>query len=109
VESPKIRQVALYFSRADGADFEVSVTSLQFTPVRSSNAIGGGSTTNDGIISTRRGNAGSWLSMIGKPPLGSWELSLPNTEEVRSQFDQDQIQDILLVITYAGISPAWPA
>jgi hypothetical protein len=69
--------------------------------------------TIDGIISTRRGNAGSWTSMIGKSPIGQWELALPNTEEIRQRFGdgstEGEIEDILLVISYSARTPEWPA
>ena len=70
---------------------------------------GGAATPVDGIISTRRGNAGSWMPMIGKSPFGRWELALPNTEELKNRFKEEEIQDILFVITYSGRTPAWPA
>ena len=41
--------------------------------------VGGGARTIDGVISTRRGNASNWMSMIGTPPAGEWKLELPNT------------------------------
>jgi hypothetical protein len=63
----------------------------------------------DGLISTRRGNASAWLPLIGKTPAGTWELSLPNSEELRSRFSNDEIEDLLIVLTYGGRTPAWPA
>ncbi len=61
------------------------------------------------MTSTRRGNAGSWSEMIGKSPYGEWELALPNTEEVRSRFENEEIEDILFVGTYSGHTSRWPA
>ena len=72
-------------------------------------AVSAGSTTIDGIISTRRGNGGGWTPMIGKSPFGEWELALPNTNQVKKWFKDDQIEDILLVISYAARTPEWPA
>ena len=46
--------------------------------------------------------------MIGKPPIGEWELALPNTEEMKNRFKNEEIEDILFVITYSGRTPAWP-
>ena len=71
----RIEHVLLFFSRAvdesGGEDlFEVEVKSLRFTPLGQKNAIGGGGTTIDGVISTRRGNGASWNIMIGKTPAG---------------------------------------
>jgi hypothetical protein len=47
--------------------------------------------------------------MMGKSPIGKWDLALPNTEEIRNRFNNDEIDDILIVITYSGRTPAWPA
>jgi hypothetical protein len=73
-----------------------------------SGRVGGNANTTDGIISTRRGNAGSWAAMTRKLVTGEWELALPNTEEVKQRFKQDEITDIVLVITYKADVPAWP-
>jgi hypothetical protein len=105
----RIQQVLLYFSRADGEEFEVTVTSFRFRQQGTPGFVGGAATSVDGVISTRRGNAGSWSAMIDKTPLGDWELVLPDNEELRSRFSDDKIQDILFVITYAGRAAPWPA
>jgi hypothetical protein len=63
----------------------------------------------DGVISTRRGNASSWAPLLGRAPVGGWELTLPNAEEMKDRFKNEDIEDILFVITYAGHTPAWPA
>jgi hypothetical protein len=34
---------------------------------------------------------------------------MPNTPQTRAWFADERITDILLVITYAGQTPAWPA
>jgi hypothetical protein len=62
----------------------------------------------DGIISTRRSNAGSWTTLIGKAHVGTWAPALPNTEELNNRFKNAAIEDILLVLTYAGHTPVWP-
>jgi hypothetical protein len=97
----------LYFARAAGMSFEVPVTSLLFREEGSQGSTGGAASSIDGIISTRRGNAGSWTSMIGKSPLGEWELALPYTEELKNHFRQEEIQDSLFVITYSGHTFEW--
>jgi len=104
----KIQQVLLYFSRADGQSFEVAVSSLRFKEQGASGSVGGGATSIDGVISTRRGNAGSWISMIGKSTAGEWELALPNADEMKNHFQNEDIRDILFVITYSGRTPDWP-
>jgi hypothetical protein len=108
VETLKIQQILLYFVRVNQATFELPITQLRFTEKGNQGTIGGSATPIDGIISTRRGNAGSWTSMIGKSPVGEWELSLPNTEEIKKLFHDEELDDILFVITYAGRTPEWP-
>jgi hypothetical protein len=108
IDNIKIQQVVLYFARANGKSFEVPVTHLLFAEQGSQGAVGGAATSVDGVISTRRGNAGSWTSMIGKSPIGEWELALPTAEEMKNRFKNEDIEDILLVITYSGRTPDWP-
>ena len=58
LEDLKIEQVLLFFSRAvdefaEESPFEVEVKHLRFTQQGAKNAVGGGGTTIDGVISTR--------------------------------------------------------
>ena len=46
--------------------------------------------------------------MIGKPPFGEWELSLPDNGHVRDLFGQEHLEDILFVVTFSGRTPDWP-
>ncbi len=111
IENLKIQHVLLYFIRRDGADFEVPVTHLHFTEEGSSGVVGGGATSRDGAISTRS-NAASWTAMIGKSPFGAWELSLlTELEDGRlpsEVIENEDIEDILFVITYSGRTPEYP-
>jgi hypothetical protein len=103
-----IQHVLLYFVRPGDARFEVSVERFNFTPENGGGDAGGAATSVSGLISTRQGNAGSWTGVIGKSPVGSWELVLPHTEEVTARFSSGEIEDILFVITYGGRLPPWP-
>jgi hypothetical protein len=47
--------------------------------------------------------------MQGKAPFGEWELALPNTEDMRNRFTNEEIEDILFVVTYSGRTPEWPS
>lgn len=50
-------------------------------PQKSLGEIGGGVKSVEGVISTRRGNAGSWVVMIRQVSCRLvWQLMLPNTE-----------------------------
>ncbi len=37
-----------------------------------------------------------------------WELALPNTPEVRAHFQDEEIEDLLFVVTYQGRTLEWP-
>jgi Tc toxin complex TcA C-terminal TcB-binding domain len=117
----RMRHVMLYVARADGMRQEVAVGHLKLKDAAGVEVTGGAARTIDGTISTRRGNGSAWLPLIGggaatggRTPFGTWELSLRNSNAAEAQQLQDwlkdeQIEDILLVITYAGRTPAWPA
>jgi hypothetical protein len=109
LEHLRIAHVVLYFSRAGKAAFEVPVTSFRFTQIGTAGSVGGGASSIDGVISTRRGNAGSWTAMIGKEPFGRWDLMLPNTDEIRGRFSREEIEDMLFVVSYSARTPEWPA
>ena len=110
LEALKIQQVLIYFSRADGKSFEVVVNQLEFTPRVGGGPAGGGATSIEGVISTRRGNGAAWsAAFLTKEPFGDWKLVLPDTEEMRNRFRDDDIEDMLFVITYSGRTPEWPS
>lgn len=103
----EIGDLLLCFIRGEDETFEMNAD-LRFTENGREDSVGGSAQSIDGIISTRRpGNALEWQSMIGTRPTGSWELRLPDTEEVRSLFRDEWIKDILLIINYEG-TPPWP-
>jgi hypothetical protein len=104
-----IEQVVLYFAHAAEQPFEVIVDHLHFTEQGGSGYVGGGAKITNGVASTAGGTAPNWNLMRGKPPLGEWELALENTPELRQCLQDDVIEDILLVITFGGRRPAWPA
>jgi hypothetical protein len=66
---------------------------------------GGEATATNGIASTRRGNAPSWIPLRGSDPAGEWQLSFGN--DAKALFDSGALDDILLVIGWSGQSPAW--
>ena len=95
--------------RPPGATFEIGHTQLTLTPEGETVPVGGAvDGTVDGLVSTRRGNASAWVPLIGRSPAGGWQLTLPNTEEMRSRFHNDEVDDLLLILTYEGRTPAWP-
>lgn len=107
-----IRQLVLYFVQADGTYSPVIVNKFVFTPNGGNqippDPVGNtmrATSSNEGVISTRRGQ---WNLLIGAPVDGIWELSLQNTPSMKNRFTQEQIKDILFVITFTGQFAAWP-
>jgi hypothetical protein len=110
LEDLKIQHVTFYFARKEGATAEIQIARVVFVEQGQPAVAGGGAAaTIDGIVSTRRNNAGNWSAMIGKSPFGRWELALPDTQEMKDRFKNEEIEDILFVITYSGRTPEWPA
>jgi hypothetical protein len=106
----RVQHVLLYVVRAQGYLFELSTVQLLYTAQGEPTPVGGTAGSSiEGLISTRRSNAASWAALIGKSPVGAWELTLPNTAEMKNRFKNAEIDDILLVATYAGRTPTWPA
>jgi hypothetical protein len=110
IEDLTIHHIALYIARSDGGSFNQPLTTnLYFTP-QDGIENGGEASSTDGVFSTRRGNANEWLNKIcNQVPEGTWRLVLPNTQEVKDLFNNEEIEDILFVITYSGTMPEWPA
>ncbi|MFF5077983.1 Ig-like domain-containing protein [Actinoplanes sp. NPDC000266] len=107
---PRIQHVMLAVVRAEGQAFEIANIRLMVTSQGETVAVGGTvPTTRDGIISTRRGNASAWTTLIGRSPAGAWELTFLDNEDLRTRFQNEQITDLVLVVTYRTESPAWPA
>jgi hypothetical protein len=109
IDDLRLQHALLYVVRAAGQAFEVSDTQLLSTTSGEITPVGGTSGSSiEGIISIRRSNAGEWTALIGRSLNGEWKLTLPNTQEVKNRFKNEEIEDVLLVVTYAGRSPAWP-
>jgi hypothetical protein len=107
-EDVRIQQVVLYFARTTGATFEVTVTGLLFNETGSKGPVGGGAQSVGGVISTRQANGSTWATsgIIGKSPVGDWQLTL--ADDVKDHFKNEEIDDILFVLTYTSQTPAWP-
>lgn len=115
VDDLKIEHIVLYIVRSDGQPFDPPLTvKLYFTP-QDGVKDGGEATSEDGVFSTRRGNAAAWTTITDSnlKPFGEWELSLKaddpvKDKEIRDRFKNEEIEDILFVITYSGRTPEWP-
>lgn len=105
----QIEHVVLYFVGAEQAAIEINVEDLRFKPDGAGSSISyGGATTVDGVISTRRANAGGWLPLLGESPAGEWTFVFEDTPAFRAHFSEQRITDILFVLSYSGDTPAWP-
>jgi hypothetical protein len=100
--------VTVYFARRHGAGFELPQVDLRFSEQGQPASVGGQAGSVGGVISTSAGNAAAWMAMAGRSPVGSWELTLPNTETVRSLFQNEDILDMLFVLELDARRPAWP-
>jgi hypothetical protein len=109
LEELKIECLLLYLLRESTDLSEITISHLHLRPKGDPEVVGGAATSINGAVSTRDGNAGSWHSFIGKSPLGRWELALPSTAAMTSRFRDENIQEILFVITYTGQASPWPA
>jgi hypothetical protein len=109
IEAVRLQHVALYVTRAAGQTFEVQVDRLRLSTQGNAAPVNAAAATSvNGIISTRLANGGPWIPFIGKEPFGEWELTLPDTAEMRGRFENEAVEDMLFVITYAGRTPPWP-
>src|SRR5262249_17883246 len=112
LENLKMQQLLLYFAPANGQPVEIRGARLGFKAQGDQDFVGGPADSIDGVITTRGGSASSWGEIIGgnitRSPIGEWELALPNDQQTRDHFKNEEIEDILFVITYAAQTPAWP-
>jgi hypothetical protein len=99
-------ELAMFFARKDASVGDVLVDDLKFTPKGGTTSYGGGASSIDGVISTRRGNAPAWIAITGRGPAGDWELTFP--EAARPLFASGGITDVLFDITYRYQVAAWP-
>ncbi len=110
IDDLKIQQLVLYFAPTSGNPIEIRGARLLFKKQGDQTPVGGSADSIDGVISTRRANGSKWLPITGnKPPVGEWELTLPPDETTKNFFRNEEIEDILFVITYSGRTPEWPA
>jgi hypothetical protein len=113
----RIAHIVLYFASTTDKPIELNDIELSFA-AQGGGEVGGFASTNEGVVSTRRGNAGPWTAMIGKSPIGQWTMKLdPDSQTVKQLFDEvqrnpqrptERVADILLVVTYSGRTPEWP-
>ena len=103
-----IQHLSLVIAGSGETALEMPTIQLRFREQGSADAfVGGKAIPFNGLVSTRRG-AGNWQPILGKPPIGEWEFDLTDPG-FKDLFKDEKIEDLLLVVTYEGRLPAWPA
>lgn len=103
-----VQQVSLFCLRKDGYTQELRIISLKHTAPGRDTITAAEVRTTGGIIGTRRPSGAPWQVMIGQDPAGEWSIHLENTDFVRASFKDGSLQDIVFVLTIAGVTPPWP-
>jgi Tc toxin complex TcA C-terminal TcB-binding domain len=67
-------------------------------------AAGGDALATGGIAGTRRG-AAAWLPLVGPSPTGDWQLGF--SADADPLFASGALDDVVLVVSWAGRAPAW--
>lgn len=125
LEGLSIQHVVLYFASQDGQNVPIENVNLQYTPETPNPAgnlatVGGDAKPIDGKISTR---ANAWNGISGQLLPGEWGISLrpadtdpqktQKLEKIKEWFKSEKkgekCEDILLVISYSGLTPEWPS
>jgi hypothetical protein len=103
LEALTIEDVALRLVPHNGESVDVEGVRLTYAPSGGGLvAVGSSARSVDGVISSRRASGGSFRALRGLPPVGEWQLTLP--EEAKGLIHADQIADVLLVVSYQGQS-----
>lgn len=102
-----VAELTLFVVRDDTFTDELAIAAVRHTT--NGQAIDAGLVhTMGGIVGTRRPGGAPWQAFRGADPAGTWELQLEDTQPVRSWFADGLIQDLVLVMSLSGITPAWP-
>jgi hypothetical protein len=99
----KTEQVALYVIERDGTPVDVDVAGLNLAQ-GGQTATGGATRSVEQIVSTRKGNGSAWVPLLGHDPVGNWSLTLPDATAALVR--NEQIDDLVLAITYSGAYPS---
>jgi hypothetical protein len=67
-------------------------------------ADGGDALATGGLAGTRRG-AAAWLPLVGASPTGDWQVGF--TADADPLFTSGVLEDVVLVVSWTGRSPAW--
>ena len=103
--------MALVVVRNDGGTEAIEIDHLRLRPAdeEANNASYGGAATTapEGVVSTRRAIGSAWVPMQGKSPIGTWELGFAGS--IAPLVAAGSLDDVLLVVSFSGLTPPWPA
>ena len=106
IYNPRVAQIAMYFVRNRNTIIEPTVN-LSFrhyfeeTWVYKPGEDGGEAVAKDGLISTRKGNASTWIGILESPVEGTWRLTINDLDTLR-MIREGRLDDILFSMTYKG-------
>ncbi len=103
MQNLNISSILMYFVTENDLP-RVFAATLTFT--QNDITFGGESVPIDGVIRSNT-NGTNWVPMTNKIPEGTWRLELPNTPIIRKLFEDEKINDILMVLTCDGELPAF--
>jgi hypothetical protein len=104
-----IDHIAISLACESAPPAPLATVTLRFIEDGTTARLGGAAQLVDRVVSTRRANGGPWLSITGKSPVGRWELSIPDSEDVRDWLVGNQLTDVLLVVSFSARPALWPA
>ncbi len=105
LEYIQIAHLVLYVARADQETFEIAINDLWLDKVH---ATPQSAQSVEGIISTRSASGLNWVSFIGKSPVGQWTFVISNGDKVKNYIQNNQLEDMLFLVSYSGDTPEWP-
>jgi hypothetical protein len=105
-DNPRIQQALVYFAGAGSETREIEVNYVRLRNDNNEFTVTGG-VSRGGVISTRLGNPPTWTSLIGRSPIGTWEIEITDNENIQHMLSEGQLEDIVFVVNYEAHSPAW--
>ena len=108
IQDLRIGQLTVFVMRKDELAEELAITSLSHTAAGGQTISAGEVRTTGGIVSTRRPAGAAWRAFVDISPAGDWELGIADNALVRSWFSDGLIEDVVVVLTLSGTTPAWP-
>ena len=107
IEDLAVENLSLFCLRKDGFTQELRVSNVSYAQNGGAPITTAEVRTTGGIVGTRRPSGAPWQPLVGKDPVANWSIQLEDTETVRGWFKDGLIQDIVLVMTVGGVTPAW--